>query len=312
MVSAAFYSKSDDLKPFLSTPAPALASLGVALMGLAVASSVYAFVPAVRNLLASPIVQQVHLLLQITHFGTRAPPALTLTDGGLTECIGIVELLRRRTRWIVVVDTTEDPTISLLYLRDSFDVAKRDGLFVGDILDAGSPLADAKDGDPLPDPVPYDDLLSPVIQGRKYARLKLTYPAQQQQQQQDTPAAAAFADVADVFVIKMRKAPPPDPRACERLIAPKELVPDGVDPDKLPAPLLDVEVEPLKLNQNEINGLCCECCHTTCSCLPCGELPFLSVGNQFLTPFQFANLSRLARELSDAPLTDLIKARDAS
>ena len=306
MVSAAFYSKSDDLKPFLSTPAPALASLGASLMGIAVASSVYAFVPAVRDLLASPIVQQVHLLLQITHFGTRAPPALTLTDGGLTECIGVVELMRRRARWIVVVDTTEDPTISLLYLRESFEVANRDGLYVGDIVDAGSPLIDAKDGDPLPEPLAYDDILSPVIQTRKYARLRVTYPSRK-------IPGADFADTADIFVIKMRK-PPEPPRACEKLVNPKELVHDvpGVDDDKLPSPLLDVDVDPLKLNQNEINGLCCECCHTTCSCLPCGELPFLSVGNQFLTPFQFANLSRLARELSEAPLKDLIKARNGA
>ncbi|KAJ8599140.1 hypothetical protein CTAYLR_008296 [Chrysophaeum taylorii] len=311
MVSAAFYSKSDDRLSFFKTPSPIFASIAVVLMASAVASSVYAYLPNVRFLLASPIIQQVHILLQITHFGTRAPPAITLTDGGLTECIGIVELLRRRTRWIVVVDTTEDPNISLLYLRDSFDTARSQGLFEGDITDGGSPLVRPEDGDGDPAPrLTYAELLSPLVEKRQYARLKLNYPAAAAAAAAATSKAADSALSADVFVIKMRKPAPAD-RKCERLVEPREVVEDtpAVDATKLPVPLLDVNSDPLDLNQNEINGLCCECCHYNCKCLPCGELPFLSVGNQFLTPFQFANLCRLARELSDAPLKELKRVR---
>lgn len=300
MISAALYTKSDDRAQFFHTQSPALATAGVVVMGLAVAASIYAYLPSVRFLLTSPIIQQVHLLLQITHFGTRAPPAVTLTDGGLTECIGVVELLRRRTRWIVVVDTTEDPSISLSYLRDSFDVARDNHLIVGEITDAGSPLINGSNPSEGPPSLSYEELLSPKIAEREYARLRVSYPQQFSSGKADAPA---FADFGDVFVIKMRK-PQPGPRKCERLIEPKDLATSMpcVQEENVPAPLLDVGIEPLDLSQHEINGLCCECAHTTCKCLPCGELPFLSVGNQFLTPFQFANLTRLASELSDAPL----------
>lgn len=308
MVSAAFYSKSDDKQPFLSTPAPALAGVAVMIMGIAVAASMYSFLSNVRFLLASVIIQQVHLLLQVTHFGNRAPPATTLTDGGLTECIGVVELLRRRTRWIIAVDTTEDPGISMLYLKESFDVAKQQGLVDGEITDAGSPFLDEAKPTVL---LSYDDLLSPEIQLRKYARLKVKYPdpVPKSAKVANAPDFAAFADV---FVVKMRKISQ-DPRKCVGLITPDQIADSvpGLDKNKVPPPLLDVQCDPLNLNQNEINGLCCECCHANCSCLPCGELPFLSVGNQFLTPFQFATLCRLARDLADAPINEIKRARAA-
>ena len=74
------------------------------------------------------------------------------------------------------------------------------------------------------------------------------------------------------------------------------------------AQLLDADAAPPALAQDEINGLCDDGCHRPCACLPCGKFPFLGVGNQFLTPIQFANLARLAADLSHAPLVELQKA----
>lgn len=296
MISASLYSKSDDKTPFLESPAPFVAAAGVLAMALVVATSIYAGAfERLRFLLNSPIVQQVHLLLQITHFGTRAPPSLTLTDGGLTETIGIVELLRRRCRWIVLVDTCEDPTLSCEFIKTNLDLAFKENLYVGDVADAGSPRVDGKSDQ---GEVPYEELLSPSIQEREYVRLRVTYPPSSSSQE---------AQAADVFVVKMRQRPGP-PQKCEKLISPSEVYSsphsEKAESPHLPVPLLDVDADPLDVDESEINGCCCECSHTSscCKCIPCGHLPFLSVANQFLTPFQFSTLSRLGRHLSDAPL----------
>ena len=44
----------------------------------------------------------------------------------------------------------------------------------------------------------------------------------------------------------------------------------------------------------------------------CGRFPFLGVGNQFLTPLQYANLARLGHELAAEPLAQLVEARAAA
>eukprot|EP00633_Aureoumbra_lagunensis_P008289 CAMPEP_0197310304 /NCGR_PEP_ID=MMETSP0891-20130614/8905_1 /TAXON_ID=44058 ORGANISM="Aureoumbra lagunensis, Strain CCMP1510" /NCGR_SAMPLE_ID=MMETSP0891 /ASSEMBLY_ACC=CAM_ASM_000534 /LENGTH=1007 /DNA_ID=CAMNT_0042795887 /DNA_START=101 /DNA_END=3124 /DNA_ORIENTATION=+ len=296
-LSAAFYNKSSDRESIYRTPSPVFAAIAVCILGAAVLASCYAYSPKVRFLLASPIIQQVHILLNITHYGTRAPPFATLTDGGLQETIGCLELLRRRCRWIVIADTSEDPKLTLKSLRESLERAKQEGVVVGDYVDNGS----TKDGQPLDPPMNFDELLSPKIVDLDFVRLRIDYPPPH------------FTDIetasyTDIFIIKMRKLNP-IPK-CQPFIKPHEIVRGhDIQPDELPKPLLNVNVPPLPLEQDKINGLCCECCHANCSCLPCGQLPFLSVGNQFLTPFQFTNLCRLAYSLSDAPLQALIQAR---
>ena len=284
MLSAAFYSKSDDKRSIYETASPVYAALGFGIMFLAICASVFTHAPALRFLACSPIIQQAHLLMQVTNFGTRTPPFLTLTDGGLTECIGVVELLRRGIRWIVVVDTTEDPSLQMAYLAESLAIAKAEGLVVGDFEDRG------------PEPrLPLADLLSPKIADRDYARVANAYPSGQP---------------VDVFVVKMRKPKGGCATKARPLIHPKEVASADCDITVVPKPLLDLEnASPPDLRLDEINGLCAESCHTACACLPCGQFPFLGVGNQFLTPVQFANLARLANDLAHAPLVALKEAR---
>ena len=66
------------------------------------------------------------------------------------------------------------------------------------------------------------------------------------------------------------------------------------------------------VTQRSINGLCCDCCHGCCAKGPCGRFPFLGVGNQFLTPLQYANLARLGHDLAAEPLAQLVEARAAA
>jgi hypothetical protein len=104
----------------------------------------------------------------------------------------------------------------------------------------------------------------------------------------------------------MRKPADHATKRCQPLIHPREIASPGAD---LPRTLVDPDAEPLDLPISGLNGLCAECCHATCACMPCGKFPFLSVGNQFLTPTQFANLARLGADLSAEPLAALKAAR---
>jgi len=113
----------------------------------------------------------------------------------------------------------------------------------------------------------------------------------------------------DVFLVKMRY--PDASTMCRPLISSEEVrwgasdyvVKQVLDPQTYRVP--DVK-------QRSINGLCCDCCHSYCAKGPCGRFPFLGVGNQFLTPLQFANLARLGHDLAGGALAELVQARAAA
>ena len=113
----------------------------------------------------------------------------------------------------------------------------------------------------------------------------------------------------DVFLVKMRY--PSSDTPCQPLISPDEVrrgessyeVTQVLNPETYKVP---------DAPQRSINGLCCDCCHGCCAKGPCGRFPFLGVGNQFLTPLQYANLARLGHELAAEPLAQLVEARAAA
>ena len=113
----------------------------------------------------------------------------------------------------------------------------------------------------------------------------------------------------DVFLVKMRY--PSHDTPCQPLISPDEVrrgessyeVTQILNPETYKVP---------DAPQRSINGLCCDCCHGCCAKGPCGRFPFLGVGNQFLTPLQYANLARLGHELAAEPLAQLVEARAAA
>jgi len=276
-VSAATYSKSDDKHQMYSTDSPIFATIALAIMFASLSLSFFSHAPTIRFLLCSTIVQQMKLVLQVPHFSTRAPPFLTLTDGGLVETIGVVELLRRKCRWCVVVDASEDPGLTCGAMNRILGEAfERHEVVAQAFQDFG--------GEDL------EKVLCPGIAERPYARLWSKY---------------ADGSRVDVFLVKMQ--PPKNKEdACRPLIKPTEITdaagtPQLLDPETYNTPQLTVR---------EINGLCDDGCHAPCACLPCGEFPFLSVGNQFLTPAQFANLARLGRDVA-APVLEALRAARA-
>ena len=320
-VSAATYSKSDDKHQMYSTDSPIFATIALAIMFASLSLSFFSHAPTIRFLLCSTIVQQMKLVLQVPHFSTRAPPFLTLTDGGLVETIGVVELLRRKCRWCLAVDASEDPGLTCGAMNRILGEAfERHEVVAQAFQDFG--------GEDL------EKVLCPGIAERPYARLWSKYTRGRRRNPPSRPTfwlllggvgrrappsssnatdasktviSRRYADGSrvDVFLVKMQP-PKNKEEACRPLIKPSEITdaagtPQLLDPETYNTP---------QLSAREINGLCDDGCHAPCACLPCGEFPFLSVGNQFLTPAQFANLARLGRDVA-APVLEALRAARA-
>lgn len=68
---------------------------------------------------------------------------LYLADGGPMEDLGIVQLLRRRQRWILSVDVGDDPKCWLIDLRDAIALARGEGIC--SFFDPQDPRRDLED-----------------------------------------------------------------------------------------------------------------------------------------------------------------------
>lgn len=71
-------------------------------------------------------------------------PFVNVSDGGHLENLGIYELLRRRCRWVIAVDASEDPTMSCACLMDVIRYARIDlGIIVAINIDQLRSIAGA-------------------------------------------------------------------------------------------------------------------------------------------------------------------------
>ncbi|CAE8698522.1 unnamed protein product, partial [Polarella glacialis] len=88
--------------------------------------SFFAFAPAMRWLMRSPLVLQFQMMFMHRHQAARPPPYLYLSDGGLIECLGVLMLLRRRMPLIICSDACEDAEYTLRALDDTIRLAREE------------------------------------------------------------------------------------------------------------------------------------------------------------------------------------------
>jgi len=96
------------------------------LAGIMMGSAFIAHWPVFDCLMRSPLVQKIQITLQHHFQSKRVPDYLYLSDGGLIECLGLLGLLRRNHRWMIVTDATatkDDPTFCL---RQTISLAKEE------------------------------------------------------------------------------------------------------------------------------------------------------------------------------------------
>merc|ERR1712113_1210573 len=74
----------------------------------------------------SPMIRQFQMMVMSVHVAPKPPPYLYLSDGGLLEVLGILPLVRRRLKRIVVSDAAEDPLLSMRCLRDAQELCRKE------------------------------------------------------------------------------------------------------------------------------------------------------------------------------------------
>mmetsp|Transcript_45901 Transcript_45901/g.121348 ORF Transcript_45901/g.121348 Transcript_45901/m.121348 type:complete len:518 (-) Transcript_45901:67-1620(-) len=267
----------------LNTPAASLADCGrfyilvsigwYGLWGLVLASFIHSWFTT--WLLMSPVIRQIHLLLQHPLRAPDPPIYLYLSDGGIFECQGMLSLWRRRTPWMIFMDAAADPKATMRGLRDSLVVARRERLC--SVFDISEPRRD----------IEY------VFQewresSAPYLHLGVLYEARE----------GLPASTGQMFVVRARlPLGHRDSVLVQGLLTREELM--GHDSAAFWRPTLP---------RRRLNGICCECCHVACSCA--SSFPNISTGNQFVTPLMCSALCRLGYELSTPAVRELTKQQD--
>merc|ERR1719499_1381595 len=102
-----------------------------AAVGLALSSfvlSFFGFLPCFKFLLHQPSVRLLHQMMRYYHQAARPPNLVYVTDGGVQDCTGIMQLLRRRRTRILLALAADDPNDDLAVLRTSMEAAAKEKL----------------------------------------------------------------------------------------------------------------------------------------------------------------------------------------
>eukprot|EP00929_Paragymnodinium_shiwhaense_P008592 TRINITY_DN11254_c0_g1_i2.p1 TRINITY_DN11254_c0_g1~~TRINITY_DN11254_c0_g1_i2.p1 ORF type:complete len:982 (-),score=212.94 TRINITY_DN11254_c0_g1_i2:123-3068(-) len=270
---------------------------GWTLLAIVVALSFFATFKGLRWLLSSTIIRHIHMVMMHYHISDEPPLRLFLNDGGLVECLGLISLLRRRCKYMLVTDATADFDVKLVCLRDSMQLAEQERICT--FFDPDEPRRGVE---PL--------LQSFCKSNRAHMRIGVLYNAWEESgcRQGHTPASmgtlpAAGDDVGEVIFIRMRLVERGQ-RVGAKTISRDEFfkgpsagVPEGQSEDLYNLP------------REDLGGCCCDCCHTRCNCGLFGRFPNIATGNQWLTPTQFALLCRLGYELSGEAIDAMTSAQ---
>eukprot|EP01062_Namystynia_karyoxenos_P083503 TRINITY_DN9608_c0_g6_i1.p1 TRINITY_DN9608_c0_g6~~TRINITY_DN9608_c0_g6_i1.p1 ORF type:complete len:976 (+),score=282.44 TRINITY_DN9608_c0_g6_i1:78-2930(+) len=271
--------EADDGYPGLCSTWDTLTLLALFVVLLVFAASFYAFEPKVAPyLLASPAVREVHTLLAHPLCSAAPPPFVYLTDGGTTDDLCLVHLLRRRPRWLLVCDTGDDPTVHLIDLRTSIALARQER--VCSFYDPRDPRRD------------LEQALQEYTNGTApWLHLGVHYGWAGAAEGEQCPPCG------DLLLVRMRL-PGDDETPVLPLVTAEEL-------EGGPAP----QPDPTLGRRAEFGTFCCEMSRRCCS-----GFPNIGTANQFFTPLLFANYCRLGRELVSEALEKLcaLQAADAA
>jgi hypothetical protein len=233
-----------------------------------------------RGVQAGYFLRQLRSVLLVVHKGVAPPPYLRLSDGGLCENTGLLQLLARRQRWVVVVDASHDPALSLTAFRNAMQLAGERQL--------------CSFYDPACPERAVEVLLAGLARGEHtHVRLGVRYGWASEEE--------GLGYRGELFLIKVgaprtHEQPVPPPISAEELLR-------GPDP---------LAVHPrLRLRRGELRGCCCDACHAACSPCACAErFPFYSSATQCFSRTLFSAFTRLGFELASPVVEDLM-ARQA-
>ncbi|CAE7456032.1 Bco2, partial [Symbiodinium sp. CCMP2456] len=286
----------------------ASAFIGVFIGGL----SFFGHVRCFAWLLASPVIRQIHMFLMHHECMENPPMYLYLTDGGPVEDLGLVQLLRRRRRWILSFDVGDDPACELIDLRAAIALARKERI-------CSFYLAE----DPRRD---LEEVIDEFAKGReRFLHLGVLYKG----------ATGEKREIGEIFHVRMRLLDPPTGVAVQPLVQAEEVTSQRTvlsaarQMVHLCPPQSDLELSaPMNVGQDytssqtsgssdstptqkraELGGICCECCHDWAHGGACGAFPNTHTVNQFFTPKVWANFCRLGREMAAPAIEALTNAQ---
>ncbi|CAE8709444.1 unnamed protein product, partial [Polarella glacialis] len=232
--------------------------------------SFFAFLPSLHFLMASHVIRQWHQASRFIYRDTRGPCLLYVTDGGVQDCTGIVQLMRRRCERILLVLAAADPRDELAVLRTAMEHAADQKL--GCFFD---PSGDHRDLQILLEAYAED-------KAKPYLHLRIRYGWGGLPHSRDQ-------EFGDLFVVKNRSIP-----ELHSIPVPPLLTEDKI---KGRLDMTAQEVGEWRLAK-DLGGLgCCDSCHHCCNCGP--KFPHLTGTNYlWLTPTLFSSLCRLGRAVS--------------
>jgi len=228
--------------------------------------SFFGFLPCFKFLLHSPGIRQLHQATRYYHSASRPPNLIYVTDGGVQDCTGILQLIRRKTPRILLVLAAEDPTDELTVLRTTMEAAAREKL--ASFYDPAEPRRDVR--------AALDDFQS--SKELTYLHLGIRYGWGMVDE--------STHSTGHIMIIKNRLPPSWEGRPVMPLLTEEEIR-SGKEPAS----------EPGDLCQTDLGACCCDCCHTRGFNL-CSKFPHYSNANQCLTPQMFNSLCRLGYEIS--------------
>jgi len=262
---------------------------------LFVALSFFPQLPSFVFCWASPYIRTLHQVLAYDVIAKQVPEWAYLSDGGHAENLGILPLLRRRCKRILVVDATCDPKCLLEDVRYSLQKARDERLC--SFFNPDDPRIDV---DTLVTGF-VDDLLQDTLV------LGMLYLHHEEESSEGI-----------IIISKGRESHSDEPvvgkiRDSELRLWPKFGIDehgDDVGDDEAQPRCTDLETEvgPLdhKIALSDLNGCCCECCHrNACGNCGWGQFPHHSTGNQFFTDTLFGSYARLGRALGSSAVARL-------
>lgn len=247
---------------------------GFSLWSIILVSGFFTYLRPLQFLSRSPMIRQFQMIMMHVTMAPTPPPYVYVSDGGLLEVTGLLPLLKRRMKKIVVSDAAEDPHLTMRCLRDLAAACRKEN-----ICSFFDPRDPRRDLEFVIRDMPTD--------GKACLHLGIRYEG------------SAEPLEGEIFYVRMR-VPPEDSAPIRRLLTEDDLK-EPVQPFSSAAqpqsdarwfrPWGDV------CGRKDMGGTCMPWCE-------CGGLmakrrfPHYSMSNQFLTPLHFANLCALGAELA--------------
>lgn len=274
-----------------------LVLLAVGLVALVAALSFFAFARYLFFMSLCPVIRQMHQLTQYFFRDFPAPGMLYVTDGGVRDCTGIIQLMLRRRRRILLVLAAADPNDELGVLRSTMAVAVQQGL--ASFFD---PDMHRRDVNLLLNEFGQDKSRQYLRVGIHYISDKFGLP--RKYSFKDANACSVGED-GELLIVKNRLPPNWEDVPVQPLLTEAEMCaasgPVDIEPD-----VHTVAGGSKGMRYSELGGLgCCDGCHK-CGCNCFGKFPHLTGANYlWLTPTLFGGLCRLGHHLSGGVVRQL-------